>query len=368
MLNGVLVCEGEGLTKNIGDYIQSIAAAQFLDKVDDYVERENLNAYDTCKDIKVVMNAWYMHNPKNFPPTNNVKPLLTSVHIVPTIAEEMLTDAAIKYFKKHEPIGCRDMATQELLASKGVESYFSSCLTLTLGYGYKKYKSSNPTRVLFVDPYFETFRSSEGKIAIAQIFNSFIGLVKHRSKIKKLNRNVYFESDVRAKLYKTENTLKEKLKRKLRISSFYQAYSNVFDDETLFKAEYISHQIIQSDYPSNDLKMKLADDLMKKYADSKLVITSRIHAALPCIAIETPTIFVNSQNLSSNKNPIRSPGRFGGLIELLNVANYFSDKGGSVVFDQIKNKIDKNTVIVNKEGYKKFAKKLQQDVQEFFLS
>jgi len=366
MLNGVLVCEGEGLTKNIGDHIQSIAAAQFLDKIDDYVEREKLNTYDRHKDIRVVMNAWYMHNPKNFPPSNNIKPLLTSVHIVPTIAEQMLTKASIEYFKKHEPIGCRDIATQKLLASKGIESYFSACLTLTLGYGYKQYKSSSPTRVLFVDPYFETFRDSEGKISVIQILNSFIGLIKHRNKIKKLNNNAFFESDVHSKLYKKEKTLKEKFKRRLRISSFYQAYSSIFDDDVLFGAEFISHQIIQSDYPSNDLKMQLAEDLMKKYADSKLVVTSRIHTALPCIAVETPTIFVNSQNLSSSTNPIRSPGRFGGLIELLNVATYFSDKGGKIVFNQVKDKIDKNTVIVNKETYKEFSKKLQQDVQEFF--
>jgi len=367
MLKGILVCEGDGITKNIGDHIQSIAAKQFLDSFDDYVERENLDSYDKHNNIKVVMNAWYMHNPKRFPPSDNIKPLLTSVHIVPTIAEQMLSKASIEYFKKYEPIGCRDFATQKLLASKGIESYFSSCLTLTLGYGYKKYKSESPKQVIFVDPYFETFRNSDGKFLVTQTATSIAGLLKHRNKIKKLSRKAYFESDVNAKAHKKEKTSKEKLKRLLHISAFYQAYSKLFEDDVLFEAEYLSHQIVQSDYPSNDSKMQLSDDLMKKYADSKLVVTSRIHTALPCIAVETPTIFVNSDNLSSSSNPIRSPGRFGGLIELLNVANYFSDEGGSVVFDQVEGKIGKDTVIVNEESYKEFAKKLQQDVQEFFL-
>ena len=366
MFNGVLVCEGEGLTKNIGDYIQSIAASQFLESFDDYVEREKLDTYEKLKDIRVVMNAWYMHNPENFPPSSYITPLLTSVHIVPTIAERMLTESSIAYFKKHEPIGCRDTATQELLASKGIKSYFSSCLTLTLGYGYKKFKIDNPTRIVFVDPYFETFRNSEGEISLVHILHSFIGLIKNRKKIKRLNSKAYFESDVHAKVKKTERTLKEKLKRLLHLSSFYRSYSKLFDDEVLYEADYLSHQVIQADYPDNDTKMKLADELMKKYASSNLVVTSRIHTALPCVAVETPTIFVNSQNLSSSMNPIRSPGRFGGLVELLNVANYSPKNGGEVVYEDFKGKIQKNTKISNKDAYKKFAQNLQQEVQDFF--
>ena len=39
-------------------------------------------------------------------------------------------------------------------------------------------------------------------------------------------------------------------------------------------------------------KLKLAEDFIKKYASAKLVITSRLHAALPAVAFGTPAILV----------------------------------------------------------------------------
>ena len=39
------------------------------------------------------------------------------------------------YYRQHEPIGCRDVATVELLRQIGVEAYLSGCHTLTLQNG-----------------------------------------------------------------------------------------------------------------------------------------------------------------------------------------------------------------------------------------
>ena len=38
MKNGLLICNGGGKKKNMGDYIQSVAQEQFLNPVDCYVE------------------------------------------------------------------------------------------------------------------------------------------------------------------------------------------------------------------------------------------------------------------------------------------------------------------------------------------
>ena len=46
---------------NIGDYIQALAAAQFLPEVDGFVQRERLKEYDG-EACKVIMNGWYMHH------------------------------------------------------------------------------------------------------------------------------------------------------------------------------------------------------------------------------------------------------------------------------------------------------------------
>jgi len=36
----------------------------------------------------------------------------------------------------------------------------------------------------------------------------------------------------------------------------------------------------------------MAETILKEYASASLVITSRLHSALPCLAIGTPVIFV----------------------------------------------------------------------------
>ena len=54
MKKGIIVHKGD----NIGDFIQSLAAAQFMGKKEDIIllERENLNSYNG-DEVKVIMNA-----------------------------------------------------------------------------------------------------------------------------------------------------------------------------------------------------------------------------------------------------------------------------------------------------------------------
>ncbi|XP_031561521.1 lactosylceramide 4-alpha-galactosyltransferase-like [Actinia tenebrosa] len=44
-------------------------------------------------------------------------------------------------------------------------------------------------------------------------------------------------------------------------------------------------------------RFKAAYDLIEKYSKAKLVVTQRIHSALPCVAMGTPVIFINSPNM-----------------------------------------------------------------------
>lgn len=118
---------------NIGDYIQALAAARFFPgKHDGFIQREKLKEYDG-EECKVIMNGWYMHNPVQWPPSGRIHPLFVAFHINATAAEELMSDESVSYLKRHQPIGCRDYFTRDLLLSKGIEAYFSGCLTLTLG-------------------------------------------------------------------------------------------------------------------------------------------------------------------------------------------------------------------------------------------
>lgn len=67
---------------NLGDAIQSLAAQQFLPQVDVLIERERISACpdDQSAPVKVILNGWFMHSPDHWPPHQAIEPLLLSMH------------------------------------------------------------------------------------------------------------------------------------------------------------------------------------------------------------------------------------------------------------------------------------------------
>lgn len=136
-------------TNNLGDEIQSIAARQFLPRADLLVDRDDWTRYPPGSDgeFKIILNGWFTHDPGKWPPPGFLRPLLISMHIsrerhrrtalVPP-SQALLEGENLAYLKRHEPIGGRDLSTVSLLTEHGVRSYFSGCLTLTLGAGDRR--------------------------------------------------------------------------------------------------------------------------------------------------------------------------------------------------------------------------------------
>lgn len=121
-------------TGNIGDEIQSLAARQFLPRVDVLVDRERMKEFPSPEPVKMILNGWYMCEPAQWPPAPAIAPLLTSMHIAdkrPVTAAWFDGDNR-RYLLEHGPVGARDTATLALLERYGVPAYFSGCLTLTL--------------------------------------------------------------------------------------------------------------------------------------------------------------------------------------------------------------------------------------------
>lgn len=315
MKNGLLVCKGTAPIKNIGDYIQSLASELFFDKIDDYIEREELAIYDKHEQIKLIIHGWFMWKPEMWPPSENIVPLITSLHIVPEIAEDMLASGGKEYLKQFEPIGCRDFGTMEFLQKKGIDAYYSSCLTLVLGERYKSEVKSN--KIIFVDPYFEYIRDSDRRFSVSKFISSLLTIVYSYNKVRHISKNIDIESELGrfAKYFKA-------IDKYLSAAGFYRTYSTFFEDEVLLNSEFIAHTISQKVYNTEESKFNLAKEYMNKYAQAKLVVTSRIHCALPCLAVETPVIFVESENLDSSEKAIRSKGRFGGIKELFRTLSY----------------------------------------------
>lgn len=319
---GVLTYESDIYVKrnwiNLGDYVQSTAARQFLPCVNEYIPRDHMNTY-SGKKVKMIMNAWYMDIPENFPPSDDIIPLYVSIHINSTIVDKIFTPASIEHFKKHAPIGCRDFYTRDLLLSKGIDAYYSGCMTLTLG---NKYKRDNVTDdVYFIDVMYDSMSLPE---LISQPLRFGKRLLNGRA----------FEFNHRSKVL------------------------NQFFDSELLKHAKHEKQIIP--YLSADEGFKLADDFLRKLANAKLVVTSRIHTALPCLAMGTPVIFVNG----GFKNKVDNC-RFDGLFDFFNRIDVDMNANATANFEFEGAKICMDTVIENKTLHLQYANELADKCRSF---
>ena len=332
--------------KNMGDYIQSLAGEMFFDVIDEYIDREKLADYKSESGrVKMIMNAWYMWNPEKWPPSDDILPLLISMHFSPVNSSRLLSFDGINYLKKYGPVGCRDRATEKLLNQYGIPCYFSGCLTLTLGNKYKTKNKKNT--IIFVDPLYDSIYNIKGNLSIKNIFKCLYFGIIYFNKVKRLMKTFQHSnfSANRIKLLKIILSF-------LNISAFYKTYSSYFDDQLLFNAEYITHKIRIKKNTALALeseKMNYAKKLLQKYAEASLVITSRLHCALPCLGVETPVLFVTGEQLEDKATSVRK-NRFDGLIELLHTIQY---KNFSLTTENntIRKNVSFDTVITNKEDH-----------------
>ena len=140
-------------SNNLGDIIQSIAAVKLMmPEKPSRLNRDQLNNYYGPQ-VKLIMNGWFMEKSQNWPPSSSITPLFISFHLNPTAERGMLTAKGISYFKKHQPIGCRDYHTQKTLEKHGIKTYFSGCLTLSLKREDFINVNQNREGVLVVSPF-----------------------------------------------------------------------------------------------------------------------------------------------------------------------------------------------------------------------
>ena len=269
-------------SNNLGDYIQKIAAKQFLKEKTIEIDRDNLKNYFGEK-IKLIINGWFMEKPDNWPPSNKIIPFFISFHINPIIKSFILNKNGVEYLKKHEPIGCRDLYTKLILEKKGIRAYFSGCLTLTLNRKKLKIKNTFKKGILVINlidrilPEFLFFKDP----SLKNLFNDSIQLIKYPYK-----KIIYTIS-----------------KRRI----------NIFLDNQDKEIKYLS-QIIDVKKTSVLKREKLAYEQLYAIANSELVLTSRIHSALPSVALEVPTIFI-----SDGLDHINQKSRLVGLDNFFNI-------------------------------------------------
>jgi len=333
---GVLVYQAINGYLNAGDYIQSLAALQFLHEPVEFINREHLNEYNKNA-VELIMNGWFLHEPKNWPPSAKINPLFVSFHLNTKAYEILNNPDAIAYFKKYEPIGCRDQATTSFLLNNGIKAYFSGCLTLTLG---EKYKSNKKNRAIyFVDPAFE-------------IKKDFISLLKYTKALLADFKNIL---SVCRRLYRSINFMDL-----LKAAAFYQQYSQIFEPSMLVKSEYLTHDLCDKSFTSETAKFDYARALVEKYASAELVITSRIHCALPCLGFGTPAIYID--NVNSTRS---SACRLDGLIQLLHTIKYNNGEFSMGSLNLNTKRIGSNDVLANKDIHIEYKDALIKKCKEF---
>lgn len=239
---------------NIGDEIQSIASANLLPSVDYYLPREGLNKAEVEENTKLICNGFFMHRPENWPPAKSIHPLFISFHVSKrTGADKTILDPKLKdYYEPFAPIGCRDYDTMRSFQAIGVDAYYSGCLTLTLGSLFPNLERTD--KIYFVDAF-------------------------------------------------TKYTEKQYVDR---------AIEHIVPEKYRDQIEFITH--IHDRTMNNEEKIAYAKSLLKKYASAKLVVTSRIHCALPCLAFGTPVYFIDSGYSRKNFR-----NRFEGITDLMHV-------------------------------------------------
>ena len=316
---GLLKYKESAIDFNIGDYIQSLAAKQYLPKVDHLVNREQLGEYN-AEEIAMILNGWFCYNAENWVPSKSINPLFVSFHINSTAEKKMLSDKGIEYLKAHSPIGCRDNRTAELLKQKGVDAFYSGCLTLTLD-NYKVPDNERTEDVYIVDPFFD-YPTIE---PISSDIKRFAKVVL-KGELSKLNQ-------------------KDKL------------LELVLDKELINTANY-TYQVLPGKKHSESEKFEIAESLLRKYARAKLVITSRIHCALPCLAMGTPVIFLDAFDREYDTC------RFDGITGLFNTVKI--NLNGEIKANfELKGKIKKDIEISNPNNHIEIANKLKALCKEF---
>ena len=270
-------------TENIGDDIQSYAAMSFLPKVDYYIEREKMDLFipKNKEQVVTIMNGWFLHSKINFPISPYIYPLYVSTHF------SGYNSGGIK--KEY----LNDYASKKLNKYGPIGCRDHGTMELLEQCNVKNYFSGCVTLTLKAD---KNIKQTDS-ICIVDINE------KAEEKIRKIVNNG-------VKIIKKTHVLDKSKNSKL---TWEERFDNV-------------------------------KKLLDIYQSSKLVITSRLHCALPCLALGTPVLLLYDEKKDYTKDR---------LSDYVNILNHMTTKefinGGYKTLD---------TITSNPQDYKKIRNKI----------
>lgn len=252
MKYGVLIHE---TTTNIGDDFQSYSAARFLPHVDYLINRETIDEFksENGETVICIMNAWWMWNKWHFPPASCIYPKFVAFHYseygkdrmanngMEFVTYQFLEGKGKDYMNYYGPIGCRDETTAKSLQERGIDAYFSGCMTLTLD----RFPMLNEERK-----------------------EDYICLVDVSKEVEQKVRKIIKESNESVEV-------------------IVQTHFNDYRENR----------------PDWEGRKKEVERRLKLYQGARCVITRKLHCALPCLALEVPVLLVNPDFVSTRFQP-----------------------------------------------------------------
>lgn len=223
-------------TDNLGDDIQSYAQMRFLPRIDCYVDRESLDTFaykgDPDEIVSVIMNAWFLHTKFNWPPAKAINPLFVSSH-----------------FSQYDRFGIG-------------YSFIDG-----LGGEYLRHYAPIGVRD-------ETTRDALEEHGIPAYVTGCMTLTLQRQEGIESQRAVVLCD------------LPEDLASQIDEVATAEGYSVMRVTHTLDPRE---HSRLSFDERFEQVRERLA-----LYQSSAMVITTRLHCALPCLAVGTPVLLVTN--------------------------------------------------------------------------
>ena len=250
-------------TTNLGDEIQSIAARQFLPSVDLLVERDRPNVLPAGAEgpYKIVFNGWHTHAPENWPPSPRLNPLLVSVHIT----GEMPSENSSRLRPADTLLQGHNLEFLKSREPVGARDLWTKDLLQNAG----------------VDAYFSGCMTLTLGTGAKRPRRDYVCAVGFTGPVGR--------------------TLRAGAGRHWIAVSHEDRVTKSFGD-----------------------RMAKAAGLLSLYAHAKCVVTTKLHCALPCLALGTPVLLVTSA---------RDSYRFSGLRDFLHICTPEEFLGGPADFD-----------------------------------
>lgn len=219
--------------ENLGDVIQSLAAERFLPRVDALIPRERISEPPPASErVKAILNGWFMHNPSHWPPHAQIEPLLISMHFV---------EPGVSHLRRwaKSPI-------ERMTSGEGAE-----------------------------------FLKRWGPVGARDLWTL--------EQLQQRGIDAYLSGCLTLTLQRAATARGEAIVAcDLSPAALARLQANT-------DREVISVTHLGGERLSQEQQQQAADDLLSLYASAAAVVTTRIHAAQPCLALETPVLLVHSK-------------------------------------------------------------------------